>query len=125
MPRERYVFSCVKNQAKDLVNRERRNELYIEDLSADRRETFEGRYLHADETQTFGLFDDGEVLLPSTLTELERQVIALLYLDYSQREAATHLGLKRNEMERTVRTIRQKMADWRPTSLEAATPIAA
>jgi hypothetical protein len=52
-------------------------------------------------------------------------VVALLYLDYSQREAAGHLGLKRNEMERTVRTIRQEMADWRPTSPQVVTPIAA
>jgi hypothetical protein len=64
MPRERYVCSCLKNQAKDLVKRKRRNELYIEDVSADSREAFEGRYLHADETQTFGSVDEGEVLLP-------------------------------------------------------------
>ena len=80
------------------------------------REAVEARYLHAEEAHTFGCVDDGEKLLPSTLTELARQVIAQLYLDYSQREAATHLGVRRNEMERTVRTIRQKMADWRAMS---------
>jgi RNA polymerase sigma factor (sigma-70 family) len=125
MPCEWYVFSCVKNQAKDVVKRKRRRELYIEDRSADGREMFEAPYLHADETQTFGLVDDGEVLLPSTLTLLERRVIALLYLDYSRREAAVQLGLKRNELERAVGTIRLKLPDSQPSAADRPTPIAA
>ena len=59
-----------------------------------------------------------------TLTLVERRVIVDLYSDHSQRETAFLLGMGRSEMERTMRSIRTKMADWRPRvpqrALEAA-----
>lgn len=117
MPTERYVFSCVKNQCKDLVKRKRRDELFIADL-VDDAATFEVRYLQADASQVFSAIEEDDMILPSTLNQREREIVGLLYLDLSQKEAAARLGLRRNEMERAVRIIRQKMADWRPTRVE-------
>ena len=114
MPPERYVFSCVKNQCKDLVKRRRRDELFLADL-ADQAPAFEARYVQADASQVFADVEDDDLILPSTLTQREREIVGLLYLDFSQKEAAAQLGMRRNEMERAVKVIRQKMADWRPT----------
>lgn len=131
LPVERYVFSCVKNQCKDLVKKRRRNELYIEDYAGtndvgggDVTSRFEARYLSSDEGQHFAHVD-GPPLIPSTLTSFEREVVALLYLDYSQKEAAEMLGVRRNEMERAVRSVRDKMADWRPSPSDDRLAVAA
>lgn len=124
MPVERYVFSCVKNQEKDILKRKRRGELYVEDVSAaDAR--FEENYLAVEEEDVFADVERELPLIPSTLTLVERQVIVHLYSDLTQRETALMLDLGRSEMERTMRSIRAKMADWRPGStperaLEAA-----
>jgi hypothetical protein len=40
--------------------------------------------------------------------------VLLLYRDYKQSESARHLGLEKHKMERAMRSIRQKLADWRP-----------
>lgn len=134
MTRQRYVFSCVKNQCKDLVKKKRRNELFIEDLApveveqgqlGGPRDRFDWRYLSADADQAYGAVESAPPLIPSTLSKLEREVLALLYLDFSQKEAATLLGVRRNEMERAVKSLRDKMADWRPTPAAEPLPAAA
>lgn len=128
---EKFVFSCVANQVKDLLKRKRRNELYIEEIRGTELETqtdvFDGRYLAVTSEQALAEAELERPLIPSTLTDVERRVLALLYADYSQRESATRLGLTRAEVERAVRGIRQKMADWQPstTPQPVATPVAA
>lgn len=119
MPPERYVFSCVKNQCKDLVKRKRRDELFLADLVEDGSPGFEARYLQADASQVFAAVEEDDMILPPTLSQLEREIVGLLYLDFSQKEAAGLLGLRRNEMERAVKLIRQKLGDWRPTPVAA------
>lgn len=102
---ERYVFSCVKNQEKDLLKRKRRQEVFC-DVMPD-----------VDAVDHDEVFEDVErelPLIPSTLSLLERQVIVRLYMDVSQREIAEALRLTKADMERTMRSIRDKMADWRP-----------
>jgi predicted DNA-binding protein (UPF0251 family) len=42
-------------------------------------------------------------------------VVAYLYLGYRQTEIATMMSCPRREIERRVRSIRRKMADWRPS----------
>lgn len=117
LPVERYVFSCMRNQVKDLLKRKRRNLLYIEDQKSTQAgdvstDHFEAAYL-VDERSFDGV--EAELpLIPCTLSDLERQVLALLYADYTQVETALRLGVPRNEVERAVRSIRSKMADWRP-----------
>lgn len=125
--RENYVFMCVKNQAKDLVKRRKRNHAYIEDYreptgGADLNR-FDGHYLAMTEERAFEELFDELPLIPSTLTDLEREVVALLYLDYTQRESADLLGVSRSEMERAMKSVRAKLADWRPAGLP--TPVAA
>jgi DNA-directed RNA polymerase specialized sigma24 family protein len=124
---ERYVFMCVKNECKDIVKKVRRGDVYIEDQrgEVDSLDRFEARYLRADHEQVFGDVDEGMPLIPSTLSAVERRVVVMLYRDYSQAEIARALGLRRNQMERVVRSIREKMADWKPgVAAPAAQPFA-
>lgn len=140
--RDQYVFMCVRDQAKDLLKRRLRGELHIEDLTRaesengeqDRRDQFDARYLSSSHEATYGAVEDDDVLVPSTLTQLERRVVVLLYRDYKQAEAARLLGLGKREIEKLMRSIRSKMADWAPDPPAAAgttgqadprTPIAA
>lgn len=134
-----YVFQCMRNGVKDLLKKKRRDLSYIEDhadhyqhephgSNAPRPlDRFEHSYLSADHEQTFGAVDEqGALVMPSTLTPTERSIVALLYAGYTQKEAAVHLGLRRAEMERSVKSIRQKLADWRPSNIErAGLPLAA
>jgi RNA polymerase sigma factor (sigma-70 family) len=109
MPVERYVFSCVANQKKDLLKRRRRHEVSFDDLAD--AATYEPS-VTAD--SVYAEVEAELPVIPCTLTQLERAVILRLYTDCSQRETAVLLGLSRAEMERTVKGIRTKMADWRP-----------
>jgi DNA-directed RNA polymerase specialized sigma24 family protein len=113
--RERFAFYCMRNQIKDLLKaRGRRDsakpdwmgdsitgvrEVYLEDAASDRagdahgsfRDRFEGKYL----AQRPGDRHEDEVMLPATLTGDERQVVVLLYLDFSQAEIARLLSVSR------------------------------
>jgi len=132
--RDRFVFACVLNQAKDLTKRVKRNWAYIEDIApSESRSTgahhghdygaadrFDSRYLKATEEQIFGVIQEGLPLIPSSLTDKERQVIALLYLDYNYGEISETAELPRKDVATLVRGIREKMADWRPTPITAS-----
>lgn len=119
MTQDKFVFSCVKNQGKDLVKRRKRDEAFISDERDQGTDAFDARYLQRASDDVYGRIEDGVLLLPSTLTETERFVLGLLYLDYSQKEAILLLRLSKREMERAVRAIREKMADWRPSVSES------
>lgn len=120
-----YVFSCVRNQVKDLLKRKRRNELYIEDIApASRgghlrneglRDKFEQRYLKEDEEVAFAEILAETPLIPSTLTGVEQRVVTCLYLEYSHSEIAEVLCLTPREVSRSVRAIKDKLADWKPS----------
>ena len=90
---ERYVCSCVKNQEKDLLKRRRRGEVFFADVlgdapsGAEHVDRFEGQYLAVDAEVVYEEVEQELPLIPSTLTELEREVVALLYLDFTRREA--------------------------------------
>jgi DNA-directed RNA polymerase specialized sigma24 family protein len=108
--RERFAFYCMRNQIKDLLKaRGRRDaakpdwmgdsitgvrEVYLEDVASER--CFEDKYL------------------PTTLTGDERQVVVLLYLDFSQAEIARMLSVRPRDIGVRVASVRTKMADWRP-----------
>lgn len=138
-PKDAYVFMCVKNRVKDLVKKVRRNDIYIEDIAPTegthmrenvggqingQRDRFESKYLVALEEQVFGDLD--KPLIPSTLSGRERTVLAYLYLDYPQAEIAEVMEVSRKEVATSVRGIRTKMDDWRPTpAAEDQVPLAA
>lgn len=122
LPVERYVFSCIRNQVKDLLKRKRRDLLFIEDVAPPAenegitRDRFDSQYLCADPEQVYGAIEDGVPLIPSTLTEGERNVVALLYLDFKQAEIAMRLGMTKREVGIAVKRIKEKMADWHPSN---------
>lgn len=115
-----YVFMCVRNQVKDLMKKKRRDELYIEDQRGAGDDHFDALYLIDD--QGYEGVEAELPLIPNSLSDLERRVLALLYEGYKQREVALRLAVPRGEVERAVKAIRIKMGDWRPTSQEAEVP---
>jgi RNA polymerase sigma factor (sigma-70 family) len=125
MSKDRFVFMVVRNQTKDWMKRRSRGEVSIDELDAldasnargrgRARDRFEGRYLAASHDETYGAVEDDLPLVPSTLTRLELQVVCLLYRDFRQSEVARQLGIEKREVEKAVRSIRTKMADWRPS----------
>lgn len=121
-PRDRYVFSCVANQAKDLVKKKRHGLLSIEDITTDAdgssRDQFDEKYLATSPDEVYGLIEEDSPLIPSTITDLERRVMCLLYADYRQPEVARYLGIPKRDVERLLRSIRMKMADWAPDGSE-------
>jgi RNA polymerase sigma factor (sigma-70 family) len=127
-----YVFSCVVNQCKDLLKRKPRNEAHIEDFAyesdanqpnAGPSNSFEARYLQLPSEHVYGAINEGALVLPTTLSEAERQVVGLLYLDYTQKEAIAILGMTKRQMENAVRAIREKLADWDPASGAEVIPL--
>jgi len=125
-PEQGYVYQCVVNGRKDLVKRRRRGELMIEDLRGTMRDghnqfegdRFDSLYLSTDHEQTYGEIEDEELLIPSTLTEIERDLVALLVAGLKHSEAGRLLELERRDIDRAIRSIRTKMADWEPDELD-------
>lgn len=123
---DRFVFACIQNEKKDLLKRVKRNEALIEDLAPSgdagyefgviTRQEFENRYLQETAEQAFHSVEEELPFLPSTLSTLERQVVHFLYLAYDYGEISITLGIARKEVAPLVRAIREKMADWKPTS---------
>lgn len=117
MTERAYVFMAVTDKVKDLRRLRRRPECYIEDLrfqSQDKWDHENGLAVDAD--VTFAEAEDEPVVLPSTLTDEEREVISLLLIGYRQAEAGRELGWAPRRIERTMLSIRTKLADWAPDS---------
>jgi RNA polymerase sigma factor (sigma-70 family) len=120
LPVERYVFSCVANQVKDLLKRKRRHEVYLEDLtqtSVDGDELAPGylqEYLSVGHDEVFGDVERELPELPATLSIHELEVVVRLYLDANHRRIAVELNLTRPEIDATVDSIRTKMAEHFP-----------
>lgn len=140
MTRDGYVFMCLRDKRKDLENLKRYGEVFIEDVARpaasdgerlESHDAFDERYLSSSQEQVYGSVEDEGLHLPSTLTPPERALVQLLYRDYRQTEAGRLLGLDKREVEKLMRSIRLKMADWRPTpptdiaDPELPTPVAA
>jgi RNA polymerase sigma factor (sigma-70 family) len=130
--RDRYVFSCIKNQCKDLVKKKKRGELFIEDVAPANsntgngviRDAFEQRYMMLTQEEAFAMIEDETPFLPSTLSNGEREVIGLLVLDFDYGEISRICKISRKDVATVVRGIREKMADWRPGATDPPQPIA-
>jgi RNA polymerase sigma factor (sigma-70 family) len=129
-----YVFSCVRNQVKDLLkSQHRRNEarngrlIHIEECRSvagspgDGERTpktpsgaFESRYLSVEAEEVFALVEDEPVLLPSTLTDCEARVVQLLVAGFSEREIAKELHVPRDKVTAMHGDVQRKMMDWHP-----------
>jgi RNA polymerase sigma factor (sigma-70 family) len=100
-PVESYVFMCVCNQKKDLLKRKRRHEVPLDD----------GYDAPVDRDVVYGEVEDVTPVLPATLDLLERNMVARLYLGYTERQTARLLGLTRAQMEHTLAGVRSKMTE--------------
>lgn len=108
LSQRRWVFGALKNAEKDLLKRRRYREVFLEDQPIGSCEPCE------DHDAVFGLVDEGQPLIPNTLTDRERHIMVLLYRGYRQNEIVPLLGMAKNQMEPAMRSIRSKMEDWRP-----------
>lgn len=104
---DRFVFMCLKNAEKDVLKRRRRNEVPL-NLRLE-------SHPRVEHEEMFHVVEDEAPSLPNTLNGLEIRVVVLLYRGYAQAEAARRLGIDSRHMKEMMKTIRQKMADWRPT----------
>lgn len=125
-----YVNMCLQNYLKDLLqarDRERvmkdgkkaRLEPIDHLLSDDGRERdprFELRYFSVCAEDVYGSVGEEAVALPSTLTELERCVVGMRMLDYSMVEISRSLDITYESVKTAMSSIREKMADWRPST---------
>lgn len=116
--RNSWVFGAIRNECKDWMRYKRpRGNTSIEALGEEetwRRDAFEGEYLSADHDTAYFDAEDEPPLIPSTLNDLELQVLCLLYRAYRQTEIARYLRVEKREVEKAVRGLRTKMADWSP-----------
>lgn len=120
---DRYVFSCLVNQGKDLLRKRRRNDAYIEDLAPldtdeGQRNAFEAKYLALEPEEVFKLVEGETALVPNTLTGVERRVVCLLYADYKKGEIQKALSIGKREFSAAMAGVRVKMADWSPSALD-------
>lgn len=123
--RDRYVFMCVRDQAKDVCKKVKRHDAHIEDLTAADAwsgPSFEARYLRSDRDTVFGAVEDDENLL-AELTELERSIVALLLDGYRHHaEMAAMLDVRPVDMQRAMKQIRGKLAWLRPNVVPLVQP---
>lgn len=121
LPEQRYVFMCVTSEKIDLLKRVRRGELSLDELLAPSGTTRDEHHTTPHEARYLGIEDaglaleDDEVRLPSTLTQVERLLVGLLYVGYKQAELAAELGVARSVIQDLERSIRAKLEDWRPS----------
>lgn len=120
-----FVFSCVRNEVKDLVKsqsrRDRRRDgrqLYIEELTeADEHALhFEARYLSESGEQAYHSVEEQGLDLPPSLTADERSVVHLLLLDLNQTEIAATLKITRLQVRRLHSGIQDKVRSWKSES---------
>lgn len=123
LPLRRFVFCCVANERKDIEKRPRRFTASIDGIrerppvesTTAAADWFDARYLSVDAEQVFAEVDEAGFELPSTLTPIERRVVELRIEGLMLREIDGELGLSRAQRESVMRSLRAKLADWRPT----------
>lgn len=122
MTERAFVYACMANFVKDLKRDAARRAAgrleisHIEDFMAN-GEGFELRYRHATHDEVYGPIDDGSFTMPATVTPDEQEIIFLLVLGYAQTEIALQLGIEYGEVVKSMRQLRQKLADWKPGSV--------
>jgi RNA polymerase sigma factor (sigma-70 family) len=124
---DRYIFMVIRDQAKDIAKKKRNIVLLIEDQAPAHvehedgpRDAFEARYLAESDEEIVRT----PPLIPNTLSDLERAVLALLYGDYKQVEIARRLACTERDVSGAVRALRSKLADWQPAGVASEAAIA-
>lgn len=119
-PRDRYVYFCIRNAVIDLQRKRRRPEVSLEGVKESRfqsRDSFDvWAGLVSESDVELAHLDAEDLSLPNTLDQQERTVVGLLYAGRSQGEVRALLGIGVRPMEKVMRLIRVKLADWKPAS---------
>ena len=137
MSERAYVFGCVANLVKDMKKLAARRAAcmrveHIEDHRARESGTlshFEFLYMRVTEEDAYTLLS--QFVMPSSVTDAERQMIALLVCGFDQQEIGDLLGMPRHRVTASFKGVREKLADWQPdrapavAEISAAEPIAA
>lgn len=128
----RFVFGAVLNVRKDIEKRPRRFLRSIEDLRDDahhrgssapadtgeRAERFDAQYLSVDAEQVYFEIEDQAPCWMSRLTDRERAVVKLRSDGLRLDEIDCALGLESGLAQTAMRSVREKLADWRPSASE-------
>ena len=139
---ERYVFQAITNKIKDFKRdaareAQRREDsgmtlLHIEDIKVrwhsrneTQQEVFDGLFHFASHDDVYGEVDEGEFVLPATVTAREADVLVLLMAGLNKRQVSDRLALTRGEVERSVASLRTKLADWAPGNSSHVVTLAA
>lgn len=117
-----YVYGNVANKVKDFrrdAARRARYDLTFESIDSHREEgeerfygDFELRYLCESPDVVYGKIDEGLLVLPSTVTRAEADVLVLLMFGHSEREMMLRLGVRRSAVRYAVEQLQVKFADW-------------
>jgi RNA polymerase sigma factor (sigma-70 family) len=121
-----FVFSCMTNFIVDLTRqsiRRKNGNLTEVPMPGDSEDLGVGASCAHDEV--YGGVDSSDFQMPSTVSQRERVLIFLLTLGYSQTEVARMMELELKDVERSVRKLRAKLADWRPSSTPVREAVAA
>lgn len=117
-----YVYGCVANRVKDMKRdaaRRRNGRLVVVHVSDDSLDWFEFTYRRVSHDEVFGAIEDGSFRLPATITDGEQEILLMLVVGYSQTEIASSQGVAYATVNASVRSLREKMADWRPSQQQA------
>lgn len=135
VPLERYVFYAISNKMRDFKRdaarekgrreREGLSFLHIEDLmqhgggTGQPQDWFDALYHHVTREDVYGHVESEPYRLDVDLTSIEQTVLVGLFLDYSRDEIAAEHGIERKLVDRTVASLRRKLADKRPAAVAA------
>lgn len=129
---QRFVFGAVRNVRKDIELRPRRFLRSIEDLRDDahhrgssapadtgeRAERFDAQYLSIDAERVYFEIEDEAPCWMSRLTKCERAIVKLRSDGLRLDEIDHALGLEPGLAQTAMRSVREKLADWRPSAPE-------
>lgn len=113
-----FVYGCVANRVKDMKRdaaRRHNGRLVVVHVGEESLDWFEFTYRRVTHDEVFGAIEDGSFRLPATITPGEQEILLLLVVGYTQTEIASSLRMAYSNVNGAVRSIREKMADWRPS----------
>lgn len=119
-----FVYGCIANRVKDMKRDAARRSngrlvpVHIADESFD---WFEFTYRCASHEEMYGEVESDLRLLLASLTEQEQTIVMMLVAGYAMTEIALSLGLAYEHVKRSIGTMREKAAIFRPgTAVEHA-----
>lgn len=133
--RDVYVYYAVMNKKKDILRDDKgrkRTLVSIEDMGSKAQVTDANeatvvstsgshndlRYFSVGSESVYADIEREVPLIPSTLTEIEKHVLVMIYDEHTVLEIQRAVGLKRQEVKDAIERIQLKFSDWRPDGAE-------